>query len=57
VTVTCMGLVEFSGLYRRFAIWNGDCNEGVIRPQFALTFQTRDGAVDTSVAPSVEWVK
>jgi len=56
VTVTCMGFVDFSGLYSRFAIWNGDC-VGCDRPQFALTFQTRDGAVDMSVAPTVEWAE
>jgi len=25
--------------------------------RYGMTFRTRDGAVDTSVAPTVEWVK
>jgi len=57
-TVTCLGFVAKRYGSVEFGLWHsarrGDRIDG---PQFALTFQTRDGAVDTSVAPSVEWVK
>jgi len=54
---TSLGVIDTSGLNSRFAIWNGDCDGDDPRPQFALTFQTRDGEVDTPVAPTVKWVK
>jgi len=54
---TCAGVIDTGTLHSNFGIWNGDFNGDDPRPQFALTFQTRDGAVDTSVAPTVEWVK
>jgi len=54
-TMTCLGKVERRTEFSGFAIWN--CIGFPGSPAFALTFQTRDGAVDTTVAPTVEWVK
>jgi len=54
---TSLGVIDTGTLHSKFVIWRGYCNGDDPRPQFALTFQTRDGEVDTSVAPTVEWVK
>ena len=56
-TVVCHGRVASGYSVKKYAIFNGDFDGPDSPFTFAMTFQTRDGEVDTSVPPTAEWVK